>query len=186
MNIALRPANRRTFAKLALFSALMFGVGYALVPLYSVFCAVTGLNQIGVDRQPVNLQLDTGRVVNIEFDANVHHLPWKFRPVQTHLGVHPGELMQTEFEIINTRNEAVTGQAIPSYSPPEAAQYFKKISCFCFSKQTLAAGQVQRMPLVFVVDPALPKEMGTITLSYTFFEVEGNAVANSGDGAGKS
>ena len=123
---------------------------------------------------PANTQVDAGRLVSIEFDTNVHDMPWRFRPLQAHLSVHPGELVQAEFEVVNTKNEAVTGQAIPSYGPRNASEFFKKLSCFCFDKQTLAAGERRIMPVVFVVDPALPKGIGTITLSYTFFEVEGN------------
>lgn len=176
MSAASRSGNRKTLVKLALFSALMFGFGYALVPLYSVFCRVTGLNEVGLglNNAPVNTQVDAGRVVDIEFDSNVHDMPWKFRPLQSHMSVHPGAVSQATFEVVNTRDEPMTGQAIPSYGPSEAAQYFHKISCFCFSKQTVAAGQTRRMPVVFVVDPSLPKDIGTITLSYTFFEVEGN------------
>jgi len=174
MSVDFPSKNRKLLIKLALFSTLMFGFGYALVPLYTVFCNLTGLNEVNLTAAPVNTQVDASRTVDVEFDSNVHDMPWKFRPLQSHLAVHPGEVSQVEFEVVNTRNEAVTGQAIPSYGPREAAQYFRKISCFCFSKQTVAAGQTQRMPVVFVVDPSLPKDIGTITLSYTFFEVEGN------------
>ncbi len=176
MSATPRLGNRKMLVKLALFSTLMFGFGYALVPLYSVFCSVTGLNQVGLGlhAEPVNTQVDAGRLVDIEFDSNVHDMPWKFHPLQAHMLVHPGEVMQAEFEVVNTRGEPMTGQAIPSYGPSEASEYFRKISCFCFSKQTLAAGERRRMPVVFVVDPSLPKDIGTITLSYTFFEVEGN------------
>lgn len=182
MTAALRPGNRKTLIKLVLFSTLMFGFGYALVPLYSVFCNLTGLNQtgLGLHATPVNTQVDTGRLVDIEFDTNVHDMPWKFRPLQAHISVHPGAVSQVEFEVVNNKNEAVTGQAIPSFGPSDAAQYFHKLSCFCFSKQTVAAGQTTRMPVVFVVDPSLPKDIGTITLSYTFFEVEGNKHSESG------
>lgn len=174
MNAAISSRNRKLIIRLALFSTLMFGFGYALVPLYTVFCNLTGLNEVNLTAAPVNTQVDIGRVVDIEFDSNVHDLPWKFRPLQAHMSVHPGAVTQTEFEVVNTKGEAVTGQAIPSYGPREAGEYFRKISCFCFSKQTLAAGERRRMAVVFVVDPALPRDIGTITLSYTFFEVEGN------------
>lgn len=186
MNTTPRPNNRKTIIKLAVFSMLMFGFGYALVPLYSVFCRVTGLNQIGLDSNPVNTQVDSQRLVDIEFDSNVHDLPWKFSALQTHLSVHPGAISQVEFEAENNNDEALTGQAIPSYGPPEAAQYFRKLSCFCFNKQTLAAGQKLRMPVVFVIDPSLPKEIGTITLSYTFFNVEGNKRAQGMATPGRS
>ena len=166
--------NRRLFIKLALFSTLMFGFGYALVPFYSVFCAVTGLNQIGLTDLPANTQVDASRTVSVEFDSNVHDMPWQFRPLQTHLAVHPGEVTQVMFEVVNTRNVPVTGQAIPSYGPKRVAEYFRKLECFCFEKQTLAAGERRQMPVVFVIDPAMPKDIETMTLSYTFFEVEGN------------
>lgn len=166
--------NRRLLVKLALFSTLMFGFGYALVPFYSVFCSLTGLNQIGLTDIPTNTQVDTGRSINVEFDSNVHDLPWQFRPLQAQVAVHPGEVTQIMYEVVNTRNVPVTGQAIPSYGPKRVAEYFKKLECFCFAKQTLAAGERRKMPVVFVIDPALPKDIGTITLSYTFFEVEGN------------
>lgn len=183
-----RPNNRKMLIKLALFSCLMFGFGYALVPLYSVFCSVTGLNEVGLSLHatPLNTQVDLSRVVDVEFDSNVHDMPWKFRPLQSHMLVHPGAVSQAMFEVVNKKNEAVTGQAIPSYGPREAAQYFHKISCFCFSKQTVAAGQTRRMPVVFVVDPSLPKDIHTITLSYTFFEVEGNKLSESGAATGRS
>lgn len=174
MSAAISSSNRKLLIKLALFSTLMFGFGYALVPLYTVFCNLTGLNKVNLTAAPANTQVDAGRVVDIEFDSNVHDMPWQFRPLQSHISVHPGEVTQAEFEVVNTRGEPMTGQAIPSYGPREAGEFFKKLSCFCFSKQTLAAGERRRMPVVFVVDPSLPKDIGTITLSYTFFEVEGN------------
>lgn len=186
MNAPRRPNNRKTLIKLALFSALMFGFGYALVPLYSVFCSVTGLNRVGSNSAPLNTQVDLSRVVDVEFDSNVHDMPWKFRPLQSHMLVHPGAVSQALFEVVNKKNQAVTGQAIPSYGPREAVLYFHKISCFCFSQQTVAAGQTKRMPVVFVVDPSLPKYIKTITLSYTFFEVEGVNHAESGAPASRS
>lgn len=172
-----RSRNRKTVIKLALFSTLMLGFGYALVPFYEIFCSLTGLNQVNLTDVPKNTQVDRSRVVNIEFDTNVHDLPWQFRPLQTHMVVYPGELARAEFEVVNDRDRSITGQAIPSYAPRQATEFFKKAACFCFSKQTLAPGERRRMPVVFTVDPELPKDIGTITLSYTFFEVEGNQQA---------
>jgi len=102
-------------------------------------------------------------------------MPWKFRALQTTADIHPGAVTQVIFEVVNTSREPVTGQAIPSYGPRNAAQYFRKLECFCFTRQTLAPGETRRMPVVFVVDPSMPKDLSTITLSYTFFKVEGNA-----------
>lgn len=166
--------NFRTLIKLGSFSVFMFGFGYALIPLYPVICNVLGINQVGVDGNPVNTQVDRARTVSVEFDSNVHNMPWKFRPLVSHLSVHPGEIAQVMFEVVNTTDVPVTGQAIPSYGPTSASAYFRKLDCFCFAKQTLAPGERRQMPVVFVVDPSLPLEIPNITLSYTFFEVEGN------------
>ncbi|MBV9362335.1 MAG: cytochrome c oxidase assembly protein, partial [Betaproteobacteria bacterium] len=126
-----------------------------------------------VKAEPLNTQIDKTRTITIEFDANAHGLPWRFKPVVNHIEVHPGELATVEYEVVNERREAVTGQAVPSYGPERAAEYFRKIECFCFSQQTLAPGETRRMPVVFVVDPKLPKDVTNIALSYTFFEVAG-------------
>jgi len=111
--------------------------------------------------------------VRIEFDSNVRKLPWQFHPLTPVIGVHPGEVRQVMFEIVNTTNRPLTGQAVPSYGPIEAGQYFRKLECFCFAKQTLQPGERREMPVVFVIDSKLPADISTITLSYTFFEVEG-------------
>ena len=176
-NAQLRRDNRVLLAKLGVIVVAMFGFGYALVPFYEKICEVTGLRDIDKADAVVNTQVDATRVVRIEFDTNLHDMPWKFRALQFSADVHPGAVTQVEFEVVNTTGHPVTGQAIPSYGPRNAAQYFRKLDCFCFAKQTLAAGETRRMPVVFVIDPALPKDLGTITLSYTFFAVEGNRSA---------
>ena len=167
--------NRRMLVKLSIVACLMFGFGYAMVPFYEKICQALGINSLVPIAKATaeNTQVDLARTVTIEFDANAHHLPWRFRPLQQHVEVHPGALTTVEYEIVNTRNSAVTGQAVPSYGPQFAGQYFNKLECFCFSKQTLAAGETRRMPVVFVIDPKLPADVKTITLSYTFFEVAG-------------
>lgn len=174
-----RQSNRTLLLKLGTVVVAMFGFGYALVPFYEQICEVTGLRNIARADEVANTQVDSSRAVRIEFDSNVRKLPWTFRPLQPILDVHPGELRQAMFEIVNTTDRPLTGQAIPSYGPPQAAQYFRKLECFCFSKQTLQPGERRQMPVVFVVDAALPKEVATITLSYTFFEVEGGAGGRS-------
>lgn len=155
--------------------ALMFGFGYAMVPLYRVFCDVTGINNLlGPDEIVGNTQVDLLRSVTVEFDANAHELPWDFRAEQSNVRVHPGELVHVRYRVHNRRDHPVMGQAIPSYGPQRAAQYFRKLECFCFDRQTLGPGEVREMPVVFVIDPALPSDVTTITLSYTFFEVAGS------------
>ena len=167
--------NKRTLAMLLGGVVLvMFGFGYGLVPLYGVMCRLTRQNDIGVADQVKNTQVDMSRSVTVEFDTNTHNLPWQFKAMQNSVKVHPGQMTQAVFEVRNDKNYPVSGQAIASYGPNFAAQYFKKIECFCFTRQTLAAGETRRMPVLFFVDSALPKDVNTITLSYTFFEIEGN------------
>ncbi len=164
--------NRRLSRRLAIVALGMFGFGFALVPFYNQICAALGVYNL---QQPdvVNTQVDTSRTVTIELDSNAHDLPWRFKPLVRHLQVHPGELTTVEYEIVNVRQAPVTGQAVPSYGPQHAGEYFKKIECFCFTQQTLAAGEMRRMPVTFVIDPKLPQSVTTIALSYTFFEVAG-------------
>jgi cytochrome c oxidase assembly protein subunit 11 len=172
MNVA--QDNRRLFTRLALVAVGMFGFGYALVPFYYQICAAWGVNSLGEVREtPANSQVDATRTITVEFDSNAHSLPWRFKPVVNHIQVHPGQLATVEYEVVNERAEAVTAQAVPSYGPPLAGEYFKKIECFCFTQQTLAPGETRRMPVTFVVDPKLPKDVNSIALSYTFFEVAG-------------
>ncbi len=166
--------NRRTLAKLSVVAVAMFGFAFAMVPFYEKVCQALGVNYfITPDTAYANTQVDLTRRVTIELDANTHDLAWRFRPMVRHLTVHPGELAQVEYEIANVREAPVTAQAVPSYGPQRAGQYFRKLECFCFTQQTLAGGETRRMPVVFLIDPALPRDVNTITLSYTFFEVPG-------------
>ena len=167
-------ANRRLMKKLLVVAAIMFGFGFALVPFYEKICEVTGIrNVFQPDAVAANTQIDATRLVSVEFDANTQRLPWTFKPLQSSVTVHPGEVMQVVYEVRNTLERPVTGQAVPSYSPQQAALYFRKMECFCFQQQTLGPGEVRKMPVVFVIDPKLPPELNTVTLSYTFFEVNG-------------
>ena len=172
--MTLRSQNRKLFARLALVAVAMFGFGYALVPLYYRVCEALGINVLGeVAAQPRNSQVDLARKVTIEFDANAHGLAFHFRPLVNHIDVHPGELATVEYEVRNDQPVAVTAQAVPSYGPAIAGEYFKKLECFCFSQQSFGPGETRRMPVVFVVDPKLPKDVTSIAISYTFFEVAG-------------
>jgi cytochrome c oxidase assembly protein subunit 11 len=167
--------NRRLSTRLAIVALAMFGFGFALVPFYNQICAALGINSLEKPQEVANSQVDFSREVVIELDANAHNLPWRFKPLVSHVTVHPGELKTVEYEIVNVREAAVTGQAVPSYGPQHAGEYFMKIECFCFTQQTLAAGEVRRMPVTFVVDPKLPASVKSIALSYTFFEVPGKS-----------
>ena len=169
-------SNLLTMRKLVIVAAAMFGFGFALVPFYSKICEVTGINSVIKPDAVANTQVDAARLVTIEFDSNLRsNLPWTFRPLQTSVSIHPGELTTVMYEIRNTSNRAATGQAIPSYGPQLAGRYFKKLECFCFTQQTLQPGEARQMPVQFVIEKRLPQDVNTITLSYTFFEVEGTA-----------
>jgi len=177
---ALRRDNLRLVGKLVVVVAMMFGFGYALVPLYNAICTALGINVLSLsERQHVvraedvkNSQIDYSRRISIEFDANSRG-PWEFAPAVKHLTVHPGELTTVMYEFRNVQNRVMSAQAIPSYAPKQATAHFNKLECFCFNEYTLQPGEVKQWPVVFVVDPKLPKDVKTITLSYTFFEVAG-------------
>ena len=167
-------SNRRLLVRLCLVAAVMFGFGFLLVPFYDQICKATGLRDIDAADEVTNTQVDSGRSVRLELDANLNKLPWRFRPLTPIVTVHPGEVAQVIYEVENTTDRPMTGQAVPSYGPQLAAQYFKKLDCFCFTKQSFEPHETRRMPVVFVIDPKLPEDVTTITLSYTFFVVEGN------------
>ncbi len=172
--------NRQMLVRLAVAAVVMFGFGFLLVPFYEKICEVTGLNNLLRADSVTNTQVDATRTITVQFDANVHDLPWQFRPLQTSVQVHPGELVTVAYEVSNGRSEPVTGQAVPSYGPQVAGKFFRKMECFCFSQQTLAPGEKRLMPVAFFVDPGLPADVGTITLSYTFFEIAGRRMVSDG------
>jgi cytochrome c oxidase assembly protein subunit 11 len=177
---AIASINRQILLKLLIASVMMFGFGYALVPMYKALCEVTGINVVtnkndyGIraysPNKVGNTQVDYSRVVTIEFDSNSRG-PFTFRPVKNYLEVHPGEMTEIVYEVTNNMNRSVEAQAIPSYAPKSAMEFFTKLECFCFQQQTLAPHEVKKMPVVFVIDAGLPSDVKTITLSYTFFEL---------------
>ncbi|WP_367394822.1 cytochrome c oxidase assembly protein [Cupriavidus sp. Agwp_2] len=176
--------NRGMMVRLIVIVAVMFGFGYALVPLYKKICDITGINVVTTRElhggSVKNTQVDKSRTVTVEFDSNARG-PFAFRPVKNSMEVHPGEMMTIVYEVANGQSRDISAQAIPSYAPKQATQYFKKLECFCFKQQTLKANEAREMPVVFVIDPALPKDVKSITLSYTFFEV-GTPVAQAPEG----
>ena len=176
-----RRLNGAMFGKLLVVTAIMFAFGYALVPLYKMICEVTGINVLtpvdpDAKQFAKNTQVDTRRLITIEFDANARG-PWRFAPVKNSMQVHPGEMATIVYEIANQQDRRMQAQAIPSYAPGQAAAYFRTLECFCFAQQTLNAREVRQFPVVFVIDPKLPQDVKTITLSYTFFEVGGPTAA---------
>jgi cytochrome c oxidase assembly protein subunit 11 len=173
---ALAAKNRRTGLSMALFAAIMVGVAFASVPLYRLFCQVTGFGGT-----PVRAENAPGAVagqIGVRFDANIEpSLPWRFEPVQTTVRIHPGARTQILYRATNLTARATTGRAIFNVTPLKAGQYFSKIECFCFTEQTLRGGQKVDMPVVFYVDPRIrqdeaTKDIDEITLSYTFYPVE--------------
>ncbi|PWF47882.1 cytochrome c oxidase assembly protein [Massilia glaciei] len=173
-------SNRKLLIKLVVCALLMAGFGYALVPIYKQLCEIMGINVLtqsdGTVERDANTQIDKSRTITIEFDANARG-PWRFRPVQSSMKVHPGELATVMYEVVNTQSRAMAAQAIPSYSPQSATPHFKKVECFCFKQQTLKPNEARQFPVVFFIDPKLPREVKNITLSYTFFEIAGADVS---------
>jgi cytochrome c oxidase assembly protein subunit 11 len=168
--------NAKLLSKLVVVTLLMFGFGFALVPFYYKICSATGVNAGDEQSLVGNTQVDTSRWVTLELDANTNaDLPWQFKPLQNSLKVHPGQLVQVEYEVVNNSDHAIVGQAVPSYGPARAGAFFKKIECFCFTPQTLAAGERRRMPVLFVLDRTMDRDIPTVTLSYTFFDVGAKA-----------
>jgi cytochrome c oxidase assembly protein subunit 11 len=165
-------------------AAGMFTFGYALIPLYKHICELTGINILALGEKQVpggstakpNTQVDTSRTITVEFDANARG-PWRFKPAQASVQVHPGELATVVYEFENVQDRRMAAQAIPSYAPRNAAPHFNKLECFCFNQYTLEPGEKKQWPVAFVIDPKLPKDVTTITLSYTFFEVGGKVPA---------
>jgi cytochrome c oxidase assembly protein subunit 11 len=183
--------NLRMTGKLAVVALLMFGFAYAMVPIYKALCKALGVNVLSVSerggpvsrRMPPNTQVDLSRTVTIEFDANARG-PWDFKPALRSLQVHPGEVATVMYEFRNRQSRTMAAQAIASFAPMNSAAHFNKLECFCFNEYILKPGESRSWPVVFYVDSKLPKDVTTITLSYTFFEVGGKVPAAPA-GAGK-
>jgi cytochrome c oxidase assembly protein subunit 11 len=182
--VALRRENLNMVGKLCVIALGMFAFGYALVPIYRHICEALGINVLavselrvpGAPNLPANTQVDRTRTISVEFDTNARG-PWHFKPAVRSLQVHPGELTTVMYEFQNIQNRTMAAQAVPSYAPKQAAAHFNKLECFCFTQYTLAPGEKKEWPVAFVIDPRLSKDVTTITLSYTFFEVGGKVPA---------
>lgn len=167
-----KVTNVLMMKKLLIFTLIMFAFGYALVPFYEKFCEVTGINNLlKPDVLSKDNWVDEGRWLAVEFDANTRGLPWSFKPLQNSARIHPGESIEVMYEITNNSDREIAGQAIPSYSPRNLEKYLKKIECFCFTKQVLNPNETRQMPVQFVIEPGLPADINTVTISYTFFEL---------------
>lgn len=173
---SLKQKNHKLMVRLGSVIVLMFGFGFAMVPLYDVFCDLTGLNGRSVTRaQSQSAVIDTSRTVRLQFTTSVApDMPWQFEPMTKYVDVHPGENKVVKFKAHNLASELVVGQAIPSVSPGLAALYLNKTECFCFNQQPLSGGEQTEMALVFFISPDLPKDLNTLTLSYSLFNVTNN------------
>ena len=174
VNPPLQQRNQRLAWQLLLVAVFFTGFGFALVPLYDVICRLTGFNgrtNMVAAVPDTNTQVDLTRWVNVEFLS--HTMPGvgiELAPAQFSMRVHPGDVVHTQYVVKNRSNAVFVGQAVPSVTPAVAAPYFQKIECFCFNQQTFQPGEERSLPVVFVVNPELGKALGTVTLSYTFFE----------------
>jgi cytochrome c oxidase assembly protein subunit 11 len=184
MNSVEEDKNQKLLLKLGLVIVGMFGFGFLMVPIYDVFCDVTGLNGKTGSLKTSDargLAVDYDRWVTVEFVAATNQgLAWDFEPTVVRMKVHPGELNSASYKVSNRTNHRVVGQAIPSVMPGLASKYFKKTECFCFTQQVMNPGETREMPLRFVIEPGLPDNVNTVSLGYTFFDVTNAANAQAG------
>ena len=170
--------TEKLVAKLAVVCLAMFGFGYVLVPLYDVFCDLTGLRFTDDVAQQVSQEIveDTSRTVTVEFDASLNQsMPWHIKPEVVRMQVHPGKVYTTNYIAKNTTQSLMLGQAVPSVTPYAANRHLIKTECFCFENQAIAAGEEVAMPLSFMINPKLPEDVQVVTLSYTFFDITKDA-----------
>jgi len=182
VNSTSSKANVLMMKKLLIFTLIMFVFGFALVPFYEKFCELTGVNNLlKPDVLSKENRVDESRWVIVEFDANTRGLPWQFRPLQSNAKIHPGKPVDVMYEITNNSDREMSGQVILSYSPRNLEKYLKKFECFCFTKQVLKPNETRQMPVQFVIEPDLPADIHTVTISYTFFELPGSSSAVKND-----
>lgn len=164
--------NRQLMGKLLVIAVAMLGFGFAMVPMYRQICEALGITQTRVVA-PRNTQVDASRNVTVELLASTAGLPWKFEALDRTVRMHPGELVTVRYRVENTLGRPVTAHAVMNTAPAAAARYLEKQECFCFSNQTLSAGEAREMPVVFRVSAEAPRDIDVISLSYTFFEMKG-------------
>ncbi len=177
-------ANKNVILPLAGYALLMFGLGFAMVPLYEKFCQITGITDTTTRKAVKDYAIDKNRVIRVEFDATINQdLEFEFRPLTPFVEVHPGETKEVNFFVKNKTQRDIVAQAVPSVTPIFATTHLNKIECFCFTQQTLKAGEERIMPLKFVLDDGLPAEISTVTLSYTFMDINRDKLQKNLDDA---
>jgi cytochrome c oxidase assembly protein subunit 11 len=168
-------ANSVLLRRLLMVALAMFGFGYAMVPLYAKFCEIAGINRDDAQVLARNTQVDASRSVQIQMLADSRDdAGWRLVAPPEAVSAHPGELVEVAYELENLSDRPLTGRAVPSYAPARAAAFIKKIECFCFREQHLAPREKLRLPVLLVLDPALPAEIGVVSLSYVFYPQEGS------------
>ena len=175
---ALATQNRQTMGKLLVIVGLMLGFAFAMVPIYRQYCAAVGITKERIVGG-ANTQVDPGRWVTVELLASNAGLPWRFEALDHEVTLHPGQLVTVNYRVVNTLGRPVTAHAVMNTAPSNAERYIEKQACFCFSNQTLAAGEEKVMPVVFLVSPKAPKDLTTISLSYTFFEARAHVMIDA-------
>jgi cytochrome c oxidase assembly protein subunit 11 len=171
MQVSTNDKNKALMRKSFIACAAAFGFCFAMIPIYSIYCEITGANgKTGRASATVINAVDKSRKVEVEFLASVKSgLSWEFVPELTKMDVHPGEVATAYFDATNTTNEPIIGNAVPSVAPNTASIYFNKTECFCFTEQLLQPGETRRMPVRFIVDSAMPKDIEVLTLAYSFY-----------------
>lgn len=177
-------ANRKVIIPLVTYALLMFGLGFAMVPLYDKFCQITGIKDTGARKTIVDLGVDKNRTIKVEFDATINQqLAFDFKPMTSSVEVNPGEVRSVNYFVKNNSGKDIVAQAIPSVTPVLATTHLNKIECFCFTQQVLKAGEEKIMPLQFVLDSGLPEDITTVTLSYTFMDINRDKLRENVDNA---
>ena len=176
----------RTVVMTSLLVVGMFGFAFALVPLYNLYCDIAGINSVFTQEKRIRIdasdsEIDKSRLIKLEFDATINgDLDVEFKPTMRSTKVHPGETMQTAYVLKNNTDQVLTTQSIPGVTPWQATEYLKKVECFCFDTQTLQPGETKEMGLTYIIDPDLPAQYTTVTLSYTIMNLDRDAIVNGG------
>jgi cytochrome c oxidase assembly protein subunit 11 len=179
-----KGANKKVIIPLVTYALLMFGLGFAMAPLYDKFCQLTGIKDTAVRKTVENYAINNKRVVRVEFDATINQeLAFEFKPMTSFVEVNPGEIKMVNYFVKNNTGKDIVAQAIPSITPVLATTHLNKIECFCFTQQMLKAGEERVMPLQFVLDDGLPDDITTVTLSYTFMDINREKLQKNLDSA---
>ena len=177
-------ANKKVIIPLVTYALLMFGLGFAMVPLYDMFCQITGIKDTAARKTIEDYAINKKRLIRVEFDATINQeLAFEFKPMTPFVEVNPGETKEVNYYVKNNSDKDIVAQAIPSVTPVFATTHLNKIECFCFAQQELKAGEERIMPLKFVLDDGLPEDIPTVTLSYTFMDINRDKLQKNLDDA---